>query len=180
MSKHASRVANAVHSLFKQQRVLAHEGRERFLAFNGKLAAAIIDSLGPVYIAAMKRSKVKDADWAVQAIEIQAREAAMQINEATNNLLDSDRTFNEVFGPDRAALIGLDQYDKAVAACEARGAKERGNRIEWFCAAKPCKFCAKLRGKVRTPGKAFAIWNGVPIYTAPCHPHCSCETRERV
>ena len=169
MSKNATAIANVVARIFRQQK---QSGRERFGDWNSRLATVLLQSLAPSYVAGMKRAKATDIDWAANAAKIQAQEAAAQINEATTNMLDASRDIREVFSSDRAALIGLDQYDKAIAACEAHGAKERGTRLEWVVDSSPCsRICRKLAGKIRRPGKVFVIVDGVPIFGPPAHLH---------
>ena len=175
MAKYAEAIARAVHRIFTQQK---QAGIERAGNWMGRLREALYAPLLLGYKAALKRFGSKDDEWAEATAMQQAAEAAVQINDATTNMLEQGRDYREVFSADRAALIGVDQWDKAYGACQVRAAQNKGLRLQWECDSKPCPVCIKLNGKVRSPGKAFAIIKGVAIYAPPTHPACKCRIKE--
>lgn len=174
MSKHSEAIARAVLRVFRQQ---SHSGGERFGNWTGRMADALIKPLLEAYQSYLRRMGAKDDDWAEAVSQMQAREAAIQVNQGTTDMLERGREYREVFSSDRAALIGVDQNDKAHGACQVRAAEGKGEVLVWECGAKPCKTCVKLNGRVRKPGKAFAIVHGEPVFHAPLHPNCNCKTR---
>ncbi len=174
MSKTARQVANAVASWFRRQRQA--NGRT---GPSSLFAAALIEPLANCYLAGLKAAKASDVEVAVAQAKMQAKELAMQLNESTRNMLANDRPLGEVFGSDRAALIGLDADNVARQRCVGLGAKERGSMLEWVTDGKPCPSCRKLAGKKRRPGKAFGMLkDGTPILQAPAHPSCRCKCVE--
>ena len=116
--------------------------------------------------------------WAIATAKQQAQELAVQLNDATTNMLENGREYRDVFSSDRAALIGVDQWDKAQSMCQVRAAQVKRVKLKWVVGAKPCKVCKKLDGKTRNPGKSFGIVNGVPVLAPPIHPHCYCTLEE--
>lgn len=187
MSKQSVKLARAVHQIFTQQK---QGGGERFGKWNSKLAEAMTGPLFDAYTAGMSKygkpergrgaiesfaSGEENVSWMVAMAKEQALEAARQINEASANMLDSGRDYREVFSTDRAALIALDQEHKAQMNCQVYGAKQRKQKLRWVCDSKPCSVCKKINGKVRSPGKMFAIVAGVPVFAPPTHPNCKCR-----
>lgn len=190
MSKQSVKLARAIYHVFTQQK---QGGGEKFGRWHGKLADAMAMTLFDVYTAGMRKhgkpdsprgaiesfaSGEEDNSWMAAMAKEQAAEAARQINEASANMLDSGRDYREVFSTDRAALIALDQEHKALMNCQVYGAKQRKQKLRWQNDSKPCSVCKKINGKVRNPGKAFAIVNGAPVFTPPVHPNCKCRLVE--
>lgn len=169
MSKASVALARAVHIVFTQQK---QSGSEKFGNWLGRMADAMTLQLMAVYKQGMRAAKVKDDRWVAVTARSQAVEAARQVNEASANMLDLGRDYKEVFSRDRAALIAVDQEQKARMNCQVFGAMSRKNKIRWQCDAKPCRTCLKLNGKTRNPGKMFAVFGGVPILAPPLHPNC--------
>jgi hypothetical protein len=173
MSKHSEAIARSVLRVFRQQQ---QSGGERFGNWTGRMREALAKPLLEGYVAALKRFGVRDDDWAATVSLQQAAEAAVQLNDATTDMLERGRDYREVFSSDRAALVGVDQWDKAYGACQVRAAQTKKQKLRWVAKGPNiCKACKKLAGKVRNPGKAFAIVEGVPIFHPPLHIHCYCE-----
>lgn len=107
-----------------------------------------------------------------------AAELARQLQDATANMLSEGKALGEVFGSDRAALVGLQEDNKArqiALGVAATAAKDE--MLEWQTDANPCeRICRKLNGKKRWPGKMFAVVDGKPVYHAPAHVSCKCRT----
>ena len=186
MSKQSVKLARAVHRIFTQQK---QSGGEKMGRWHGKLAEAMTMPLYDIYAAAMRKhgkpsqprgaiesfaAGEPDEQWMVAMAQAQAQEAAIQINDATTNMLEAGRDYSEVFSTDRAALIAVDQEHKAQMNAQVYGAKQRKQKLKWVCDSKPCSICRKINGKVRNPGKMFAIVNGEPVFAPPTHPNCKC------
>ena len=172
----AEAIARAVLSVFRQQ---STGGQERFGNWHGRLATALEKPLLDAYLYGLRKHRARDDEWAATQAEAQAREAAVQVNDSTTNMLESGREYREVFSSDRAALIGVDQWDKAVSAAQVRAAQSKGLKLRWVTRGpRVCPTCRKLSGKVRNPGKAFGVWNGEPILAPPVHPSCYCVLEE--
>lgn len=142
-------------------------------AFAAELTEALVNS----YLAGLKAAKAP-ADRAEEALaqaRSHAQELAAQLNEATGNMLANDRTLQEVFGPDRAAAVGVQEDNVARQRCLGIAAKARGQKIRWVLSSKPCKECRKFAKKTVEPGQAFGLINGVPVFHAPAHVHCACR-----
>jgi hypothetical protein len=171
----AQSLAQAVLSFFKRQ----HRGGRlgRAADFAKVLEPALLNS----YLAALKAGRLRKdqlpevVDAAVEAAKRHAMDLAKQLNEGTESL-SYDRSLAEVFGPDRAALIGVNEDREARQAAVAMIADVKSEMLEWVTDKNPCeKICRKLAGKRRRPGKAFAIIKGVPIYHPQAHPGCKCK-----
>ena len=175
MSKHSEAIARSVLRVFRQQQ---QAGAERMGNWMGRMREALHGPLLAGCKAALRRFGSTDDEWAETMALQQASEAAVQLNDATTDMLERGRDYKEVFSADRAALIGVNQWDQVYGACQVRAAQSKGLRLVWECDSKPCKVCVKLNGKVRKPGKAFAIIGGVPIYAPPTHVSCKCRIRE--
>ncbi len=172
MSKHSEAIARAVHRIFRMQ---SQSGAERMGNWMGRMRDALLKPLLAGYVAALKRMGARDDDWAEATALAQAAEAAVQLNDATTDMLERGRDYREVFSAERAALIGVDQWDKAYGACQVRAAQTKKQKLRWVTKGpKVCSVCKKLSGKMQTPGKAFAILKGEPIYHPPVHPSCYC------
>ena len=179
MSKQAESIARAALRIFRQQK---EGGGEKFSRWYGVMAEALVKPLTDAYLHWVgkllpQRSAIESfasgadhMDWALATAQAQAQEAAVQINDATTNMLENLRSYKEVFSSDRAALIGVDQAHKAETACQVRAAQVKKVKLEWTVGANPCpKICKKLAGKQRNPGKSFAIVNGERILHPPAH-----------
>jgi len=173
MSKHSEAVARGVLRIFRQQ---SQSGAEKMGNWMGRMREALYAPLLLGYKAALRRFGSKDDEWAEATAMQQAAEAAVQLNDATTHMLAEGRDYREVFSADRAALIGVDQWDKAYGACQVRAAQNKGQRLRWVTKGPNiCKTCKKLAGKIRSPGKAFVVLNGEAFFAPPIHVHCFCE-----
>ena len=174
--------------IFRQQR---GGGGDRFGNWHGRMAEALIKPLTDAYLHWVgkllpARSAIESfasgedqMSWALETAKAQAAELAVQLNDATTNMLENGRTYKEVFSSDRAAIIGVDQAARAEMACQVRAAQVKKVKLKWVTMGpKPCGACKKLNGKIRNPGKAFAIVNGEPVFHPRLHPHCFCELEE--
>ena len=167
MSKTAERLARTVSSWLRRQRqMITQTGNRRAYGSTAEFAGEVEEAMLAAY---PKGEEV--------LAEQHARELARQLQDATMNMLREDRPLGEVFGPDRAALIGVQESNVIRGRIEGlRAAKAGDEMLEWQTDSKPCKICIKLRGKRRWPGKMFAVVNGEPIYAAPLHVSCKCRT----
>ena len=176
MTASAQALAHAVGSWFRRQRSQGRLGRA------SEFAKAIEPALLDCYLGGLRANKLRKADLAsivddaVAMARNHARDLAKILNEGTESLSYS-RTAAEVFGPDRAALIGVQEDDVARQRVVALVAKAKGEMLEWVNDGKPCPVCKKLQGKRRRPGKMFMVYNGEPIYHAPLHVSCRCKTK---
>lgn len=173
MSKHSEAIARSVLRVFRQQ---SSAGNERMGNWMGRMREALAKPLLDGYLAALKRFGARDDEWAAATAQSQAAEAAVQLNDATTNMLENGRDYREVFSADRAVLIGVNQWDQAYGACQVRAAQSKKQKLRWVCGAKPCKTCRKLNGKVKKPGSVWAVLpDGTSIFAPPSHPHCNCR-----
>ena len=177
----AQQVARVCSSWFRKQREMVKQtGNRRAYGATAAFATELTDALANSYLAGLKVAKAP-ADRSEEALaqaKAHAQDLARQLQDATANMLANDRTLGEIFGPDRAALIGVQEDNVARQRCLGIAAKARGSGLRWDVDSKPCKECKKLRGKVVSPGEAFGIVNGQPVYHAPSHPFCRCSTVE--
>lgn len=169
--KTAQALAQAVLAQFRRQRRSGRLGR------SAEFARVLQEPLLGCYLAGLKAAKApkETVEDAVDLVRRHAADLAKQLNESSESMSFS-RDLSEVFGPDRAALVGVHEDDVARQAAVALAAKARGQVLVWRNGRKPCDFCKRQNGKRRRPGKAFAMLNGKPVYHAPAHPSCNCTT----
>jgi hypothetical protein len=160
--------------------MIKETGTRRAYGATAAFATELTDALVNSYLAGLKSAKAPAdrADEALAQAKAHAQELAAQLNEATGNMLANDRPLGEVFGPDRAAAVGVQEDNVARQRCLGIAAKAKGNGLRWDVDSKPCKECKNLARKIVRPGEAFGIVNGQVVYHAPSHPFCKCSTVE--
>ena len=179
----SERVARTVSSWLRRQRQMIRQtGVRRAYGSTAQFATELTEALVESYLAGLKVTKAP-ADRAEEALaqaRSHAHDLARQLQDATANMLAADRTLGEIFGPDRAAVIGVQEDNVARQRCLGIAAGARGNGLRWDTDGKPCpKICKPLAGKIVRPGQPFGLdQNGQPIYHAPAHLFCKCRCTE--
>lgn len=165
----ASDLAQAVLSWFHRQK---RGGR---LGPASAFARHVEPQVLACWLAGLRKEKAPKelAEDAVAEARRQALDLARTVNEGSESL-SYNRSAVEVFGPERAALIGQDQDDRARQGARSLVAEAMGEVLEWRNGKRPCPTCKKLHLKRRKPGKMFAVVNGEPVYNPPLHPSCDC------
>lgn len=180
--KGLERVARAVRSVFKQQRMQAEDlDKSRFGDWNSKLAQALSTAVAELYLDSAKRAGADPdlhVDDFVALAKARAIETARLINATTSEWLQEGRDYEEVFGGNRVMMVASTEAVNALGAGRVVVAATSKKRLRWVCKGDACPECRALNGKVVRAGKPFTIIDGKPIYNPPAHPNCYCELED--
>ena len=178
-----AKLSAAVLRVFDQQ-LAQHDrsGKQDFATGNwhGKLARALLPELNRLYLASAKRTMTGEEDEERLAATIAAAAKAdsivlaEQLNQTTTTWLEEGRDPEQVFGADRAAMIGVTQASDAFNATKVAVGREVGHkRKRWRCTDDSCcKDCRSLNGKSVKIEQMFRSKSGVSVPGPPLHPHC--------
>lgn len=184
MAENAKRVARAVNRVFRVMRMQHAGGKERFGDWIHRLAKELLEPLSACVLGGLRLGLARGGDRSLllqlgqdgaAAAEIRALESARSILETTNQWIDEGRDEAQVFGPQRAATIGLTEAKWAEGLGVQLAAKAAKKRLRWVSDGSPCPACKRLAGKVVRAGAMFTSVDGVAVYHPPLHPSCYCR-----
>lgn len=172
-------VARVMSQVFAQQEA---SGSRSFRRWDRDLQAALF----PPILSLLRRAAAKHLDEAtdlrdlaaelVAAAQVYAQATAGEVNDTTGRWVEEGRQDESIFGPSRAATVGITagnwatQEGKAIA-----GAFAGKTRLRWRCGPKPCPGCVKMRGKTVKIGQQFTLPDGTKVDHPPAHPNCTCD-----